>query len=157
MPPIPDEILSQLKDEMRRLEDEVFVTNKRIKELKALIGHATKLDINWSAKALHCLESSRDPLTTNEILDCIFYFDSDELSNLDRRKNYIKKLSLALNRLCNKGVAVGQSVPGYKGKIYFSSKWIAENGELKIEYSHRVAAKTKVLETKLYEKKVLLR
>lgn len=139
--PIPPEIISQLEVERRRheaevrkKENEILAFRQRIREIDELLNHASKLAINWSERAMNCLRSDIYPMTTDEILRCVFVHDLEELANPNRRRNYIMQLSLTLNRLCGKKLIVGKTIEGFKGKIYYLRKWENDNGELKPEY-----------------------
>ncbi len=133
---LPPQLIDQLEAEKRLLEDKIFEQQVRIKEITELLNHAQKLNINWAAKAISCLRGTLEPMTMDDILRCIFQGDLTELDNKDRRRNYVLQLSLALNRLCNKGTIIGNNINGYKGKIYFLKEWAQENGSFKTEYKY---------------------
>ncbi|MBS1587919.1 MAG: hypothetical protein JSS82_20485 [Bacteroidetes bacterium] len=131
--PIPPEVISQLEAERRLLEDEVFRKQSRIKEITEFINHSKKLNINWSEKAMNCLRGADEPLSTDEILRCVMRGDLAELEDYGRRRNYVMKLSLVLNRLFTKNIVVRKSIEGYKGFIYYLAEWENEDGTLKPE------------------------
>ncbi len=146
MPPISEDILLSLEKEKKELEDKIFQHEERIRQIKEFVGHARKLSINWSAEAMKCIRGSYEPLSTDEILRCVFKDDLQDLENPIRRRNYVMQLSLALNRLCGKGVIVGVSIEGHRGKFYGMKEWVKDNGEFHTEYQGQIVYKLKKIE-----------
>jgi hypothetical protein len=144
---IPNQVLEQLDLEKRELEDKIVQHLNRIKEINEFVSHANKLGINWQGKAMACIRGAEEPLTTDEILRCTFQSELHELENPIRRRNYILQLSLALNRLSNKGTIVGKTEDGYKGKFYYLREWEDESGNLKPEYKYYYERKINRLRT----------
>jgi hypothetical protein len=141
---IPDSIKAELLSERQKQQRIMLDAQQRISEIDTVLAQDAGI-INWTDKAERAIREAGYPLTTLEILEGIFATRRADLNTLEKRKNYVVQLSVALNRLCARGELFSLPVKGYKGKLYCAAEWRDALGQVKLEYKYIIENKIEKL------------
>lgn len=130
-----------LIDERIKLEQSIYKQQKRLKKLNTMIElfaneERKKTAVNWTKKAIECLERNDKVMLTTEILSDIFSNKKDDLE--ENRRGYLVGLSVALNNLCINRTLNKIIVSGVKGHFYGLSSWFTKEGYLTPKYHQKL-------------------
>lgn len=137
-----EEHIKILEEQQLKLEKEIADKLNELKgiriELRTLKGDA---GFPWAQRALKCINSRNELLSTADILEGVLYYKRYELNDPIKRQNYISILSVALNKLCKSGKIFREPIDGIKGNLYGLSEWRYDDNTLKTEYKLKLEYK----------------
>lgn len=114
-----------LQAEKAQLEQKIAKDVARINAIDEMLKRDAKKENwgSWNRKTLDSLRFTSQPMTTEEILNHIFWGRENELVDSEMKRKYMLKISLALIRAYKKGVLFRESINGYRGNLYGLQEW----------------------------------